>query len=669
MSWLSSSADGSRVSTSGERSPENDAKPRDGETQEGQPESRQPQCDQAYPGRVHSDHSHPDQAHSGKADALRALLPRLRPLVRPYRALQMEIVACLVLVAACNVGTPLVVKYFLKDFQEFFKSARATPSDAEVYFHSTVLRFVGALACIYVLGALVSLRRTDAVNRLNQNVQNALQLKLFAHLLGLPHSFYSRAKLGDLMTCLTSDLDNVQSALNQLTNKSLYQVFMLIGGGIGLFLTTGFSVLTLLIMLIAPLFALAYAGLRTRNKAASREQRKAVGQTAAAAQEHLAAQEVIKAFGLESRVITTFGARLQAQKRSRLRLARLSALTDVSEDLATALAQLTIIGVGGYLVLLHQHAGLKIEDLVASLLLVKYIIGPVASLSSIGQTLQQASGSMDRVSDLLDEPVTITDRPGAPERPPLSSEIRLDRVSFAYEDGPLILKDLTLTIPAGAHVAIVGPTGCGKSTVLNLLMRFWDPTDGRVLFDGRDLCDVTLDSHRRQIGLVFQDTFIFDSTVRDNIAIGRPGASDAEVRAAALAAHLDADIQAMHDGYDTVLGERGVRMSGGQRQRLAIARAVLRDANVLLLDEATSALDAQTEAGILDTVVSLKQNRTVVSVTHRLSWAKEADLIFVLEHGQLVEQGTHRELVTAGGLYQTLYHEQSLGLDLEAQPA
>jgi ABC-type multidrug transport system fused ATPase/permease subunit len=592
-------------------------------------------------------------------DAFRALLPKLLPLIKPFKRLQIEIVVYLILAAACNVATPLVVKYFLKDFQTFYKTMRRTSTDASFYFHSSVLRFVGILACIYMLNALVSLRRTDAVNRLSQNVLNALQLDLFTHLLRLPHSFYSRSKQGDLMTCLTGDVDNVQSALNQLTNKSLYQVFLLIGGGIGLILTTGFSLLTFLILLILPLFALAYVGLRTRNKNASREQRKVVGQTAAMAQEQLAAQDVIKAYSLEQRVSEAFNARIQAQRQSRLRLARLSALTDVSEDLATAFAQLLILGVGGYLALFRPGAGVHIEDLVASLLLIKYIIGPVASLSGVGQTIQQASGSMDRVCQLLDEPLTIAERPEAVELAPLSGEIRLDHVTFGYDEDTVILKDISLTIPAGAHVAIVGPTGIGKSTVLNLLMRFWDPVSGQVLFDGHDLRDVTVKSHRTQIGLVFQDAFIFDMTFRENIALSRPGASEEEVIEAARAAYLDEDIQNMPAGYDTVLGERGVRLSGGQRQRLAIARAILRDPAILLLDEATSALDAQTEAALMETIFHLKRGRTVVSVTHRLSWAKEADRIFVLNHAGIVEQGTHNELVTAGGLYQTLYQEQS----------
>jgi ATP-binding cassette, subfamily B, bacterial len=253
----------------------------------------------------------------------------------------------------------------------------------------------------------------------------------------------------------------------------------------------------------------------------------------------------------------------------------------------------------------------------------------------------------------------VQDKPDAIELPPLSESIVLDRVVFSYGTGRAVLKDLSLRIPAGSSVAFVGPSGCGKSTTVSLLLRFWDPEEGRVLFDGHDLRDVTLGSLRGQIGYVFQDTFIFDNTVRANIAIGRPDATDAEIAAAAKAARLESFIDSLPNGYDTVLGERGVRMSGGQRQRLAIARAILRDPAVLILDEATSALDAKTEAEILETLSEIAKNRTTVSITHRLSWAARADKIFVLQKGRLVEQGTHEELVRENGLYKRLYEEQT----------
>jgi ATP-binding cassette subfamily B protein len=258
--------------------------------------------------------------------------------------------------------------------------------------------------------------------------------------------------------------------------------------------------------------------------------------------------------------------------------------------------------------------------------------------------------------------VQITDKPGAVAFPPLEHEIRLEHVTFGYDPGRPVLNDLSLIIPAGAEIAIVGPSGCGKSTVVNMILRFWDPGAGRVLFDDRDLRDGTVASLRKHIGIVFPETFIFNTSIRENIAIGYPEATDADVERAARTAQLDQFVRTLPAGYDTVLGERGVRMSSGQRQRLAIARALLRDPSVLILDEATSALDPQTESEILDTLATIGRGRTTISIRHRLAAVATADIIFVLDQGRLAEQGRHTELVKAGGLYQRLYEEQMLYL-------
>ena len=590
---------------------------------------------------------------------LRSFLHQILPLLKPYKWKQIEILVYLLLAAGYNVVQPYAIKIVI---DRLTAQVRRHPGGAEagpIFLH-ILGPFILLLLGINVVNGIVSLRRAYTVNWLNQNILNTLQLRMYAHLQRLGHNFYIKAKIGDIMARLSDDLDNVQSALSQLTNKALYQSFTLVGALSALFLLTRKSpTLAVPILAIIPLFAVYYAALRKRNKQASRDQRRSVGQAMADVQQHLSAHALIKAFGLEERTIADYRLRIQNLQKSKLRLALLNAMTDLSEDATTALAQLIIFGVGGYLVLKGGGRGLGVGDLSALLVLVKSIFSPIASLAGVGQTLQQATGAMERVSELFDEPVTISEKPDAVELAPLSREITLEAVSFRYGGERAALCDVSLTIPAGQHVAIVGFSGGGKSSTVNLLMRFWDPEEGSVCFDGHDLRDVTLASLRGQIGLVFQETFIFDTTLRENIALARPGATDAEIVAAARAAQLDSFIQTLPAGYDTIPGENGASLSVGQKQRIAIARVFLRNPRILILDEATSALDPKTEAGILETLAELTKGRTTISVTHRIAQAVSADRIYVLDSGKLVEQGTHDTLQNAGGLYQKLYEEAS----------
>jgi ABC-type multidrug transport system fused ATPase/permease subunit len=411
-----------------------------------------------------------------------------------------------------------------------------------------------------------------------------------------------------------------------------------------------------LVLVVVPLFAICYVLLRKRLASTSFEYQNLRGEVESVAQENLSAHAVVKAFSLEERAVAAFRARLTALFRMDLRLTMLGGLFEISMSLAITLGELLVLGVGGYLVM---EGELTVGTLLAFIGLLGSLFQPIAMLSNLGQTLQRASGALDRVAELLDEPAAIADRPAAVPLPPLEREIRLEHLTFGYSRDRPVLFDLSLAIPAGSRAAIVGPSGAGKTTIVNLLMRFWDPDQGRVLFDDHDLRDVTVASLRGQIGLVFQDTFVFDTTVRENIAMGRPGATDAEIAAAAEAAEIDAYITSLPAGYDAILGERGVRMSSGQRQRLAIAQALLRDPRILLLDEATSALDTRTEREILDTLAVLERGRTTIMVTHRLSLAATADRIFVLDKGRVVEHGSHADLVAAGGLYRRLHEEQT----------
>jgi ABC-type multidrug transport system fused ATPase/permease subunit len=569
-----------------------------------------------------------------------SLLRKFIPLIRPFWARQAEIFLYLLLGLGYTLAMPLASKYL---FDTVIPGGSVT--------HLVI--FILVLFGIYVFNMLLGMRRAYAGTWLNSRILMRLQEQMFAHLQRLPHSFYGNAKVGDILTRLTSDLQTVQSAMSAVVNVSLYSVLGAVGAAIALFALS--PLLTALVVVVVPFFAVGYLTLRTRLQKASYRRQQLGGEVTSAVQENLSAHAVIKAFGMEQRAVDKYREHLTSLFKSTLRLVTLGALFDMSTSLAITLGQFLVFGVGGYLAMQGE---ITLGTLLAFFGLLPSLFAPIGAMAGLGQTVQTAAGSLERVNELLDEPVEISDKADAVALPPVEREIRLEGVSFSYGDRP-ILKELNITIEAGTHVSIVGPSGSGKSTVVGLLARYWDPNEGRVLFDGHDLRDVTLESLRGQIGLVFQDTSIFDTTLRENIGLSKPGATDAEIESAARAARLESYIAQLPAGYDTVLGERGVRMSGGQRQRLAIARALLRDPRVLILDEATSALDAQTEREILDTLAEVAQGRTTVSITHRLAFAAKADRILVLSEGELVEEGTPTELLAAGGLYAKLYREQT----------
>ncbi len=577
---------------------------------------------------------------SGVRATFRSLYRHLVPLMKPYWARWLEIFAYMLVGVVYTIAIPLAFKYLFD----------TVIPDGSV---RRLVIFILVVFGIFVTSTLMTMRRSYVTALVNHRVLLGLQERMFERLQQLSHNFYARAKVGDLMSRLSQDLNTVNEATTSVLAEGMYLVLSAIAAAITALVLS--PLLGALVLVVVPLFSLSYVMLMSRVRRASHEVQTIYGQVAAMTQENLSAHSLIKAFGLEGRSIGTYRARLGALLRAILRVVWLGAAFEASVGMAVTLGQLVIIGLGGYLVI---DGNISLGTLVAFVGLLPTFFQPITSLANVGQQVQRAAGAMDRVLEVLEEPIDVTEKAGAVDLPPLSADIRLENVTFGYEPERPILRNLDMTVAAGSHVAIVGPSGSGKSTVVNLLLRFWDAQEGRVLFDGRDVRDVTLASLRAQTGLVFQDTFVFDTTLRENIALAKESATDDEVLAAAKAARLDAWIDSLPAGPDTILGERGVRMSGGQRQRLAIARALLRNPSILILDEATSALDAKTEAEILDTLGELAAGRTTISITHRLSLAAMSDRIFVLEHGAIIEQGTHASLAAAGGLYQRLYEEQ-----------
>jgi len=373
---------------------------------------------------------------------------------------------------------------------------------------------------------------------------------------------------------------------------------------------------------------------------------------------------VVKSFSLEQRAIAAFERALLQLRESSLERVRLGARLSGNSSLVFAAVRLLVLGAGAVLIMSDR---MSVGELVAFVGLIGQVLSPVTSISGQYQQVQSATGAFDRVEELMAETPDVAEDPLATEQPDLEREIRLDGVSFRYGDGQAVLRDVTLAIPAGSRVAVVGPSGAGKSTLIGLLLRLYDPSEGRILFDGRDIREATLASIRRQLAIVPQETYLFNASIRENIGLGRDGASDEQVASSARAAALDQFVEQTEAKYETIVGERGVRLSGGQRQRLAIARALIRDPQVLVLDEATSALDAETEAAIMRTLDEVGRGRTTIMITHRLTSAVQCDRIFVLDQGRLVEQGSHQELCEQGGVYWRLYSEQQAGV-LESMP-
>jgi ATP-binding cassette subfamily B protein/subfamily B ATP-binding cassette protein MsbA len=393
--------------------------------------------------------------------------------------------------------------------------------------------------------------------------------------------------------------------------------------------------------------------------------REVEGRLTAHLQQTLAGIPVVQAFVQEEREQTRFEQFADAAIRAQQRSALLGSLNSLGSGLVTALGTGIILWLGAHRVM---QGTLTVGSLLVFLAYLVSLQAQMKTFASAWTTLQGLSASVQRVMEVLSLPPEISEAPGAPALPPVRGQVQLEHVTFGYEHGRPQLRDVSLAVQAGETLAIVGATGAGKSTLINLIPRFFDPWEGRVLLDGRDVREVTVDSVRSQVALVLQEPFLAPESVADNIAVGKPGATRDEVEAAARAAGAHGFISRLPEGYETELGERGATLSGGERQRLAIARALLKDAPILILDEPTSALDSRTEQDILNTLSALQPRRTTFIVAHRLSTIRRADRIVVLQAGRIVECGTHDALLAAEGHYARLHARQYAGVNEPVAP-
>ncbi|MDQ6777716.1 MAG: ABC transporter ATP-binding protein/permease [Actinomycetota bacterium] len=515
-----------------------------------------------------------------------------------------------------------------------------------------VLAFLASAAVYWIATYL----QTYLVGWVGQRALRDLRLQLFEHLQSLSIGFYSRGRAGVIISRLTNDVE----ALDQLISDglaTLFQSSLMLLGVIVILLVLD-PHLALLTFITLPILAIGAFAFRIASADAYRRTREKIASITGYLQESLSGIRVVRSFGQERAHIARFAGLGEENRAANMTTVYLGAAYFPLVELLSGLVTVEILVIGG-LEVINGHASTGV--VFAFIAALNNFFNPIQQLSQLYTTYQSGMAALDKIFQLLDEEPDLRDAADATPLPRVRGEVRLDHVSLRYgphvEDAAWALRDIDLTIAPGQTVALVGSTGAGKSSLVKLVMRFYDPTLGRVLVDGHDLRDVTAESLRSQMGIVPQEGFLFSGTVRENIAFGRPEATDAEVFAAARAVGADSFIAALDHGFETEVGERGAQLSAGQRQLIAFARALVADPRLLILDEATSNVDVHTETRIEEGLRRLLMGRTAIVIAHRLSTIRYADRIIVLEHGTIVEQGTHAELLDAGGRYTELYRD------------
>jgi subfamily B ATP-binding cassette protein MsbA len=573
-------------------------------------------------------------------------LRRLLEYVRPYR-LHLAAAIATTLVAT---GLALVFPRIVGQLVDVVFIDPLSRGDTTALDQAVVL-----LLGVALLQAAFSAAQSYLLMYTGEGVVADLRRALYAHLLGLPMRFFESRQTGEITSRLTADVARVQQTVSSSLAQLLSQTLTLVAG-VAILLLTSWK-LTLVMLAVVPVVVVAAAVLGRRMRGISREFQDRLADANAGATEAIGGIRIVQSFVAEDLERTRYAALVQAAFRVALRQARVRTAFGPGIMLAGFAGIAVVLWYGGRLVLGGE---ITPGGLISFLLYTFAVAGSIGQFSGFYGQLQEALGATSRLFDLLDErayDLPETSAPVALGRP--VGRVELDQVWFHYPDREQdVLADVSLTVEAGEVVALVGPSGAGKSTLVSLISRFYDPTRGRILLDGVDLRDLELRGLRGHVGIVPQETHLFSGTIEENIRYGRPSATSAEIRRAAADANAVEFIAGFPAGFATIVGERGVKLSGGQRQRIAIARALLKDPRILILDEATSSLDSHAEALVQEALARLMRGRTTVVIAHRLSTVRGADRVAVLDHGRLVQHGTHAQLIAELGVYRALYERQ-----------
>lgn len=566
-------------------------------------------------------------------------LRRLFAYVLPYRGWVIAAILGLVVAAAAVLSLGIGLRYLIDGG---FAEGRSDALDHGLY----------AVGIVIVVLAVSTFARSYFVTLLGERVVTDLRRDVYGHVLRLSPGFFEITRTGEVVSRLTTDTSVIQTVVGSSVTQALRNVLLLVGGLVLLLVTNPRLTAFVVVMVPIVVVPLVFIGRQVRRRSKIAQDR--VADVAGQAEETLNAVRTVQSFAQEARETQRFGETAESAFFAAGDYIRARALLAACGISLVFGAIVGVLYVGGHDVIAGRVTA---GELSAFVFYATIVASATGGLSEIFGDLQRAAGATERLFELLDTEPDIA----APANPvklpePVSGLVRMERVEFAYPADPNseVLSGLNLDVAAGETVALVGPSGAGKTTVLQLLLRFYDPSGGRILVDGVDLKDVDPPEYRRIVGLVPQEPVIFSANAWENIRFGTPDATDAEVVAAAQAAHATEFIERLRDGFDTFLGEKGVRLSGGQRQRIAIARALLRDPKILLLDEATSSLDAESESLVQKALETLRVGRTSIIIAHRLATVVQADRILVLDEGRLVASGTHDQLLEDDGLYARL---------------
>ena len=517
-----------------------------------------------------------------------------------------------------------------------------------------IQRLTIILICLYLLRILFRFLSNYMAHKAAWYLVGDLRTRTYDKLQSMHLGFFHDKQTGDLMSRVVNDTRDFELLYAHMIPESITNIVTFLG--VLIVLLTINARLALITCAPIPLILVSGVIFSKKVRPYFRISQQKMGELNAKLQDNLSGIHEIQSFGQEAYETSKIDEKNFAHVRAMLQALKISAIFHPSVEFVSSIGTILVVAVGGYLA---YYNGLRVEDIVAFLLYLSLFYAPVTGLANLLENMQQSLAGAERVLMILDAPCEIKDKEGAIPLKDVKGEITFDHVSFSYIKDIPVLKDVSFRCAPGQMLALVGPTGVGKTTITQLISRFYEPEEGRILIDGQDIQDVTIESLRQNISAVLQDTFLFNGTIAENISYARPDATMDEIREAAKAANISEEIEAMPDGYDTVTGERGVKLSGGQKQRIAIARAILRRSPIIVLDEATASVDVETEEQIRDAINSLSGRKTIIAIAHRLSTIRHADQILVIEEGNIVEQGNHEQLMELNGIYDRMNKKRS----------